>query len=128
MTENDEVRRSKLRGMLGLCKKAGRLRAGTDAVCDSVRLGEAELALIASDAAENARKRVGNCCTFYETECAEIPLGMQELASLIGRKGMTAAVGIADANFASAIKKIIAPGEETGRTSAPAPGAEHKRG
>ncbi|MDL2325255.1 ribosomal L7Ae/L30e/S12e/Gadd45 family protein [Ruminococcaceae bacterium OttesenSCG-928-A16] len=47
----------KLFGALSLCKKAGKLVCGFDAVCDSMLAGEAKLLLFASDVSEKTQKR-----------------------------------------------------------------------
>lgn len=43
---------------LSLCKKAGKLVSGFDAVCDSMRASQAKLLLFASDVSPKTRKRV----------------------------------------------------------------------
>ena len=43
--------------LLGIARKAGRLAVGETAVTDSLRRRQAQLLLLASDAAENTRRR-----------------------------------------------------------------------
>lgn len=48
----------KLFGALSLCKKAGKLPAGFDAVCEKIAKGEAALVLLAQDVSPGTQKRV----------------------------------------------------------------------
>ena len=44
--------------LLGLCRRAGRMKIGCDTVIESVELKEAKLVLMASDISENTKKKV----------------------------------------------------------------------
>ena len=57
-----ETNNQKLFSALSLCKKAGRLVLGFDAVMDSVYQGKAHLVLLASDVSEGTAKRVRRNC------------------------------------------------------------------
>ncbi len=100
-------RNDKLKGMLGLARKAGRLAAGTQLACDAVRAGTCNLMLLASDTSENSRKRVLNCCKFYHQKITVTEIGRADLAHCIGRSGYVSAVAILDPGFAAAIGRMV---------------------
>ena len=50
----------KFLSMTGICRKAGLLQAGHDAVKDSVRNGKAGLVFFAADASERLQKEITN--------------------------------------------------------------------
>ena len=81
-------------------KELGTIRAGRAKGCPCA-------VFLACDASENTKKRVGNCCTYYEIPLYLSPLTGAELGSAIGRTGITAAVGITDMGLADALKKIL---------------------
>ncbi len=93
--------------MIGLCKKAGRIVSGVPIVCDAMRDGKVCLTVYAAKAAENSVKRVTDKAKNYETEALGIDILPEELGHAIGKAGAVAAVGILDAGFAAAIRKII---------------------
>lgn len=97
----------RLLGMLGLAARARMLSIGTDIACDSVRGGNAKLLIVAHDASENTKKRVFNCAKYYETACYEIPIGQNELAHALGKRGATAALSLNDRNMAKGITKLL---------------------
>ena len=102
--------RKKLAGLLGIAKKAGRVIAGTNLVTDAVRAGSVSKCphgvFIASDVSDNTRKRITNCCTYYEVPLYDIPLTAAEVGDAIGKSGSTSAVGITDAGLCDAIVKL----------------------
>lgn len=103
------VRPAKVRAlsMLGLCKKAGRMTVGVPQVCDALREGKLHLVVYAAQAAENAIKRVCDKAKFYETEALAVEATAEELGHAVGKSGAVAAVGVADAGFAKALKTIL---------------------
>ena len=104
-------RRKKLAGLIGIAKKAGRVIAGTNLVTDCIRSGSASkcpyAVFLASDVSENTRKRITNCCSYYEVPLYDIPLTIAEVGDAIGKSGSTAAVGITDAGLSDALVKLI---------------------
>ena len=92
---------------LGLCKKAGRSAAGTDAVCQALREGNLFLVAVPSDNAENTKKKIQDKCKTYGTELLSLPVTGEELAHAVGRTGHLSAFGVADENFARLIRKTV---------------------
>lgn len=74
----------KLFSALSLCKKAGALTAGFDAVCADAQKGRAKLVLFASDLSPKTRKRAVHLC---EGACPlrDIPLGQDTIARITRR-------------------------------------------
>ena len=57
---------NKLNSMLSLAQKAGAIKSGEE-ICEKIiASGEAYLALIASDASDNTKKKFTNKCHFYD--------------------------------------------------------------
>ncbi len=96
----------KLAGLIGMAKKAGRLIAGTEQVNEAVRSGKAVLVLIACDVAENSRKRLENCSSYYETAYITVPFDRERLGAAIGASA-TAAVALTDSGFAKAVRERL---------------------
>ena len=104
-------KQKKLAGLLGIAKKAGRVVAGTNLVTDAIRSGSVSkcpaAVFMASDVSENTRKRITNCCTYYEVPLYTISLTVAEIGNAIGKSGSTSAVGITDAGLCDALVKLI---------------------
>lgn len=92
-----------LRGMLGLCRRAGKMQTGADQVVKAVRGGSCRLALIDGEAAQNTVKKITDGCIYYHVPCVTLPAGL--LGEACGKDGvMTAAV--LDAGFADRIRSL----------------------
>ncbi len=98
---------TKISGVLGLAKRAGKLICGTEAVCEGIRRKKAVLAVIASDVSANTEKRITDSCAYYKTEYIKLPLSMAEISDAVGKTANTASAYISDANFAKALRKAI---------------------
>ncbi|MBR5383855.1 MAG: 50S ribosomal protein L7 [Clostridia bacterium] len=99
-----------LRGLIGLCMRAGRLRCGTDAALDSARHGSACLLLVDAGASETTRKRLSDTSGFYGVGQVMLPEGM--LTEAAGRTAMAAAV--TDKGFA---QKMLETAKTSGLTA-----------
>ena len=85
---------------VGLCRKAGRLIAGTDAVCDALAEKKKPFAVFcAEDNAENTAKRLSDKCRFYGVRLVVLPAPGEALARAIGKTGRCAAVAVTDENL-----------------------------
>lgn len=104
-------KQKKFAGLLGIAQKAGRVIAGTNLVTDSIRSGSVSkcphAVFLASDVSENTRKRITNCCTYYEVSLYNIPMTIAEIGDAIGKSGSVSAVGITDAGLCDALVKLI---------------------
>lgn len=67
----------RLAGMLGMAAKAGKLVYGCNLTVEKVRGSRPPyLVLIAADASENTKKRIRNCCIYYERTYRLLPPSM----------------------------------------------------
>lgn len=81
----------RLLGALGLCRRAGGLLAGFDAVCGAARQGKAALVLLAHDAAERTGRNVRLACR-DRCDVAELTLSQAEIARIAGKRAAVLAV------------------------------------
>ena len=65
--------KQKLLSAVSLCRKAGKLVMGFDAVRESVMSGKAWLVLLAADVSDGTAKRMARTCEDI-TECRRMPL------------------------------------------------------
>ena len=97
----------KLTGIIGMAMKAGKITAGAELVLDAVRSPSPKKTprrvFLSADASANTVKRVRNACTYYETPCEALYLSSAQLGGAIGKTGLVAVIGVADAGFAKAI-------------------------
>ena len=92
-----EKRDRALMGAVGLCRKAGKLVIGTDAVCLALREKNKPCGVLAAgDVSENTAKRLRDKCATYGVPLRRIEAGGEELAAAIGKKAKTAAVAVTD--------------------------------
>ncbi len=68
MPQND-----RLRGMLGLAQRAGKLISGTDLTVAAVRSGKAVAALLDAGASENAEKKLSDACKSHGVPLMRLP-------------------------------------------------------
>lgn len=75
----------KLLNLIGLAKKAGKLEVGEEPAGAAARSKHARLILIASDAADNTRRRALHFGEAGECICLEIPPTKEDLGRALGR-------------------------------------------
>ena len=84
-------------GALGLCRKAGKVVIGTDAVIDALRAKVPPLAVFAAgDNSENTNKRLRDKCATYAVPLYPLPANGEDLARALGKSAKTAAVAVTD--------------------------------
>ena len=72
--------------LIGLCRAAGGVTVGFDAVLNEVRSGRAKFVLIASDASDRTRKQLSDKCKYYHVTCFEGAYTSAGLAEMLGRR------------------------------------------
>lgn len=97
-----------LRGLLGLCQRAGKLQSGGDMALSAVRGGKARTALVDADASANTVKKITDACIYYHVPLLTLPAGM--LGSACGHEGRMIAA-ICDAGFAARIQSLMTDAE-----------------
>lgn len=108
MNTSDE---KKLLGMIGLCRKCGRLIIGVPMICEYLaqkkNLSEDEFLVIeASDVSDNTHKRLSDKCNFYKVKKTKIFSDCNTLGAAIG-KGAVAAVAVTGRDMCRAVADRI---------------------
>ena len=80
------MNKEKIRGALGLCRRAGKLTVGSYLVVEALRAGKAALVLLAEDAAANTEKKVLPVAEACGIRAERIPLTKKELGALLSRE------------------------------------------
>ena len=94
----------RLRSMIGIAQKAGKLVSGEFAAESSVRSGDAKLVIVAGDASYNTKKLFNNKCKHYGVPLIEV-LTKEELGHSIGKE-YRAVAAVLDKGIADAILKM----------------------
>ncbi|MFA5561419.1 MAG: ribosomal L7Ae/L30e/S12e/Gadd45 family protein [Eubacteriales bacterium] len=94
-------------GMLGLCRKAGRVIIGVDLICRALRSAKEKpvLVFLSATASDNTCKKMMDKCGHYRVPCLLIRADSERLGRQLGKAGPVAAVAIADSAFAQALEK-----------------------
>lgn len=92
--------------LLTVCRKAGRLVLGFDAVCDAAKSGKAVCLLTASDASPKTRKELLFRC---KLPCYTLDADCETLEHMLGRR--TAVLAVCDAGFAHRFETLLAQTE-----------------
>lgn len=103
----------KLLNFLGLCRRAGKLTTGNDAVVETVISGESEAVLIARDISPNTEKKLRKTCDSHKVKLIRINRSKDEISYAIGR--FAAVMSVTDSGFARNIERLTQ--DETGGNS-----------
>lgn len=91
--------------MLGLCKRAGKLKSGAFSVEESVKAKKAYLVVMVKDASDRTKKTHRDMCTYYRVPLYEY--GTKDtLSAAIGQTDRVSAV-VLDENFANELIKRL---------------------
>lgn len=101
-----EEKSKRLASAIGLCRKAGKIALGTEMVCDGVRAHRVLLVVASGLASDNTKKKISDCCAFYNTEVRFCEISPEELGAAIG-KGTVSCIGITDENFKRLIENNL---------------------
>ena len=94
--------------LLGLARRAGKLRYGYDTAAQALRGGECPLVLAAADLSDKTKKNVR-----FEAERAK---AMEQISAAIGKK--TGVLAVCDAGFAGKLKQELGAAGESERRDA----------
>jgi len=95
---------SKLAGLLGMAKRAGRLIIGFDACVAAVRNGESNILLLASDSSPKTQKECRFCADSHHAAVAVLPMDKSAISASIGSHKPVAVAAVTDEGFARAIR------------------------
>lgn len=96
---------SRVKGLLSLCRKAGRIQVGFDAVKDACRDGRIHCVCTASDLSPKSGKEIRFHCGKAAVPVYGLAESMDDLSLVLGRR--TGIIGIADKGFAGAIASLV---------------------
>ena len=97
------MRQKNKRGILSMCRKAGKMVMGMDMVKDSINNGEAKSVFYADDISPKSLKEVKFFCGKSGVRLFSLEMTMEELGLCIGKK--VGVVSVTDAGFAKSISK-----------------------
>ena len=101
---------NKILNLIGLAMRAAKVVSGEFSTEKLIKENKAKLVIVATDASDNTKKLFMNKCVYKK-----IPIYIYSdklsLGHAIGKE-YRASLGISDANFAQAIKKLLDTGTE----------------
>ncbi len=99
-------------GMISLCRKAGKLKTGFDAVKEAIEKDEARLVIYAADLSEKSRKSIDWYAeqAYSPPPCRQTSLTMEELSAVCGKR--TGILAITDPGFAQAVHRLLTQSNE----------------
>jgi len=96
---------SKLKGLIGLCRKSGNLLCGATAVEGGIKSKKCYLVLIAEDSGDSIRRKIEGLCITSGTKY-KILYNKEWLGSAAGLEGK-AVIAVKSKDFADGILKLI---------------------
>ena len=107
MPVRDDVSRpDRFLGLLGLCRRAGRVVCGAPLIFQAMRSHKPPaLVLVAADASEGSAKKLRTKCEFYRVPLLLTEYTKEALAHAVGKDGPMAAVAVLDAGIAGELLK-----------------------
>ncbi len=90
-----------LTGLLGLARRAGKAELGEESVTTAILCHKARVILLASDAADNTRRKIGSLAGQGNAPVLALPLTKAELGGALGRAAC-AVVALTDMGLAAA--------------------------
>lgn len=87
--------------LLSLAQRAGKVASGEFMTEEAVKSGQAYLAVVATDASDNTKKKFKNMCDFYKVPIIEYSV-KEELGHYIGKE-FRASLAVTDNGLATKI-------------------------
>lgn len=96
-----------LKGILGLCRRAGKMSIGHDAAVSSIKQRKAFLNITCRDASERLKKEIADECSFQNRNIpyVDAEFDMKELSLCIGTRA--GVISIDDRGFADKLKTLL---------------------
>ena len=95
----------RLKRLIGLAARAGRIRSGGFAAEESIRSGKAMLCMLASDASDTTIKNYTDMCLNQKVPLVRTPFTKEALGHMIGR-GERASLTVEDRGFADSMLRL----------------------
>ncbi len=99
------IENKKLLSFLGIMTKAGKIVSGEEMTINYVRANKVELVLIATDASDNAKKKLKDKCNTYGVKAIEM-FTSNEISNAIGKVNRKV-IAVTDKGFKEAFLKKI---------------------
>ena len=93
--------------LIGLCRLAGGVVVGFDAVLGEVRAGRAKFVLVASDASDRTRKQLHDKCNYYHVTIFDGTYTSARLAEILGKRSLCAAAAFTGKGPSEAVKDAL---------------------
>lgn len=102
----------KLKGLLGLCRRAGKLQIGHDAAVALIKGGKAFLAVTCADSSQRLKREIADECAYNgrNVKYADANFTMQELGTAIGTRA--GVIAVEDSGFADRLYEYLTGGYE----------------
>ena len=97
----------KILGALGLAMNAGGLAVGNEAVTQAINKGKARIVFITNDIAGNSKEKLLNKLLFCETKFILLPCTKEQLATRLGKSGLTTSAALVKSGFEKIIFKCM---------------------
>lgn len=97
--------KNKLLSAIGLCKRAGKLVMGFDLVVDTISSGKACGIFLCKDLSPKSGKSITRICEEWDYTPEALPVTMDELAFIVGRR--TGILAVTDPGLAKKITTLI---------------------
>ena len=94
----------KLLSMLGICRKAGYLVLGSDAVIEALRKESAHIVLLTDDLSRRSGEKIATAADHKSVKGLKIPISMEEIERLTGKA--SGIIAITDKGLADAVEKL----------------------
>lgn len=109
--ETDKTKR--ILGLLGLCRRAGKVVMGTSLSCLAMAAKTPPaLAVVSKEASSNTRKRMTTKSEYYGIPLLVLEASPSEIGAALGKQSEIAAVAVMDANIAKELIRIDSTGKE----------------
>ncbi len=92
----------KIKGLIGISKKAGKLVQGQDQVIKLIKLNKLSLVIMAENSGKNTEKKIEDKTNYYNIDLIKI-FSKEELGQILGRE-IQGVIGIKDKGIG---KKIV---------------------
>ena len=93
--------------LIGLCRVAGGVTVGFDAVMAEIRGGRAKFVLVASDASDRTRKQLHDKCNYYHVTIFDGTYSSARLAEILGKQSLCAAAAFTGKGPSEAVKNAL---------------------
>lgn len=100
----------KLSGLLGLCRRAGKMSLGHDAVITSIKKRKAKLVITCCDTSDRLKREMQDECSYdnRNIKYIDVSFDMKELSLCINARA--GVISIDDSSFAERMAEIITGG------------------